>query len=46
MYVLFQPMISGDIQSPMGVANVEFVDPREPVAVSSNKRSNIFPCHN
>jgi hypothetical protein len=34
MYKLFQPMISGDIQSPMGVANVEFVDPREPVAVS------------
>lgn len=29
-----QPTISGEIQSPMGVASVEFIDPREPVAVS------------
>lgn len=28
------PTISGEIQSPMGVASVEFIDPREPVAVS------------
>lgn len=29
-----QPTITGEIQSPMGVASVEFIDPREPVAVS------------
>lgn len=29
----YQPTVSGEIQSPMGVASVEFVDPREPVAV-------------
>lgn len=29
-----QPTITGEIQSPMGVAAVEFIDPREPVAVS------------
>lgn len=29
-----QPTITGEIQSPMGIASVEFVDPREPVAVS------------
>ncbi|CAN1275495.1 Uracil phosphoribosyltransferase, partial [Linum perenne] len=28
------PTVSGEIQSPMGVASVEFIDPREPVAVS------------
>jgi len=27
-------MVTGEIQSPMGVASVEFIDPREPVAVS------------
>ncbi|KAB5552095.1 hypothetical protein DKX38_009406 [Salix brachista] len=27
------PMVTGEIQSPMGVASVEFIDPREPVAV-------------
>ena len=30
----FQPLIIGEIQSPMGVADVEFIDPREPVAVA------------
>lgn len=30
----YQPTVTGEIQSPMGVASVEFVDPREPVAVS------------
>lgn len=29
-----QPTISGEIQSPMGVASVEFIDPREPIMVS------------
>lgn len=29
-----QPTISGEIQSPLGPATVEFIDPREPVAVS------------
>lgn len=29
----YQPIVTGEIQSPMGVASVEFVDPREPVAV-------------
>lgn len=29
-----QPTITGEILSPMGVAAVEFIDPREPVAVS------------
>nr|POE83787.1 uracil phosphoribosyltransferase [Quercus suber] len=28
------PTIMGEIQSPMGVASVEFIDPREPVMVS------------
>ena len=32
---LLQPTIKGEIQSPMGVASVEFIDPREPVAVSA-----------
>ncbi|KAG6769519.1 hypothetical protein POTOM_025158 [Populus tomentosa] len=27
------PMVTGEIQSPMGVASVEFIDPREPVAL-------------
>ena len=30
----YQPTIMGEIQSPMGVASVEFIDPREPVMVS------------
>lgn len=29
----FQPTVSGEIDSPMGAAAVEFIDPREPVAV-------------
>lgn len=33
-YDFLQPTISGEIQSPMGVASVEFVDPREPIVVS------------
>lgn len=33
-YCCCQPTVSGEIQSPMGVASVEFIDPREPVAVS------------
>ncbi|KAJ4751208.1 Uracil phosphoribosyltransferase [Rhynchospora pubera] len=35
------PMISGEIQSPMGVANVEFVDPREPVAIIPILRAGL-----
>ena len=33
IFCFLQPTISGEIQTPMGVANVEFVDPREPVLV-------------
>lgn len=32
--LFLQPLISGEIQSPMGVASVEFIDPREPIMVS------------
>lgn len=35
------PTISGEIQSPMGVASVEFIDPREPVAVVPILRAGI-----
>ncbi|KAL7136401.1 hypothetical protein ABFS83_10G027800 [Erythranthe nasuta] len=35
------PTISGDIQSPMGVASVEFVDPREPVAIIPILRAGL-----
>lgn len=34
VFFLLQPTITGEIQSPMGVASVDFIDPREPVAVS------------
>lgn len=29
-----QPTVTGEIQSPMAIASVQFVDPREPLAVS------------
>ncbi|XP_050213162.1 uracil phosphoribosyltransferase [Mercurialis annua] len=35
------PTITGEIQSPMGVASVEFVDPREPVAVIPILRAGL-----
>ncbi|XP_027071293.1 uracil phosphoribosyltransferase [Coffea arabica] len=35
------PMISGEIQSPLGVATVEFIDPREPVAVVPILRAGL-----
>uniref|UniRef100_A0A6N2KZ21 uracil phosphoribosyltransferase n=1 Tax=Salix viminalis TaxID=40686 RepID=A0A6N2KZ21_SALVM len=35
------PMVTGEIQSPMGVASVEFIDPREPVAVIPILRAGI-----
>lgn len=35
------PIITGEIQSPMGVASVEFVDPREPVAVVPILRAGL-----
>lgn len=35
------PMISGEIQSPMGIASVEFVDPREPVAIIPILRAGL-----
>ncbi|CAJ1949425.1 unnamed protein product [Sphenostylis stenocarpa] len=39
------PTISGQIQSPMAVATVEFIDPREPVAASnSNLESRSCSC--
>ncbi|KAL0545134.1 hypothetical protein IC582_020278 [Cucumis melo] len=35
------PTVSGEIQSPMGVASVEFVDPREPVAIIPILRAGL-----
>ncbi|XP_058000086.1 uracil phosphoribosyltransferase isoform X2 [Hevea brasiliensis] len=35
------PTITGQIQSPMGVASVEFIDPREPVAVVPILRAGL-----
>eukprot|EP00257_Ricinus_communis_P021719 XP_015581258.1 uracil phosphoribosyltransferase isoform X2 [Ricinus communis] len=35
------PTITGEIQSPMGVASVEFIDPREPVAVIPILRAGL-----
>ncbi|XP_009796097.1 uracil phosphoribosyltransferase-like [Nicotiana tabacum] len=35
------PTITGEIQSPMGVASVEFVDPREPVAIVPILRAGL-----
>jgi len=39
MDLLLQPTLAGEIQTPMAVAEVEFVDPREPVAVSIGSAS-------
>ncbi|KAG2690658.1 hypothetical protein I3760_09G198600 [Carya illinoinensis] len=35
------PTVNGEIQSPMGVASVEFIDPREPVAVVPILRAGL-----
>ncbi|KAA8516377.1 hypothetical protein F0562_016670 [Nyssa sinensis] len=35
------PTVMGEIQSPMGVASVEFIDPREPVAVIPILRAGL-----
>lgn len=35
------PLMSGEIQSPMGVATVEFIDPREPVLVVPILRAGL-----
>ncbi|PKU69421.1 uracil phosphoribosyltransferase isoform X1 [Dendrobium catenatum] len=35
------PTISGEIQSPMGVATVEFIDPREPVMIVPILRAGL-----
>ncbi|MED6151610.1 hypothetical protein PIB30_084072 [Stylosanthes scabra] len=35
------PTVAGEIQSPMGVASVEFIDPREPVAVIPILRAGL-----
>ncbi|XP_028097614.1 uracil phosphoribosyltransferase-like isoform X2 [Camellia sinensis] len=35
------PTITGEIQSPMGVASVEFIDPREPVAIVPILRAGL-----
>ncbi|KAK6779245.1 hypothetical protein RDI58_021429 [Solanum bulbocastanum] len=35
------PTITGEIQSPMGIASVEFVDPREPVAIVPILRAGL-----
>ncbi|XP_027335547.1 uracil phosphoribosyltransferase isoform X2 [Abrus precatorius] len=35
------PTVSGEIQSPMGVASVEFIDPREPVAIIPILRAGL-----
>ncbi|KAL2533784.1 Uracil phosphoribosyltransferase [Abeliophyllum distichum] len=35
------PTIAGEIQSPMGVASVEFIDPREPVSIVPILRAGL-----
>ncbi|CAM8969303.1 unnamed protein product [Rhodiola kirilowii] len=35
------PTVSGEIQSPLGVATVEFIDPREPIAVVPILRAGL-----
>ncbi|KAE8099326.1 hypothetical protein FH972_017317 [Carpinus fangiana] len=35
------PTVTGEIQSPMGVASVEFIDPREPMAVVPILRAGL-----
>ncbi|XP_028091499.1 uracil phosphoribosyltransferase-like [Camellia sinensis] len=35
------PTITGEIQSPMGVTSVEFIDPREPVAIVPILRAGL-----
>ncbi|KAL6133204.1 hypothetical protein ACLB2K_065441 [Fragaria x ananassa] len=35
------PTVTGEIQSPMGVASVEFIDPREPVSVVPILRAGL-----
>nr|GEW41596.1 uracil phosphoribosyltransferase [Tanacetum cinerariifolium] len=35
------PTVSGEIQSPLGVAEVEFIDPREPIAVIPILRAGL-----
>ncbi|KAI3473188.1 hypothetical protein Pfo_030480 [Paulownia fortunei] len=35
------PTISGEIQSPMGAASVEFIDPREPIAIVPILRAGL-----
>ncbi|KAL0338273.1 UNVERIFIED_CONTAM: Uracil phosphoribosyltransferase [Sesamum angustifolium] len=35
------PTITGEIQSPMGVASVEFIDPREPIAIVPILRAGL-----
>uniref|UniRef100_A0A7N0TTM3 uracil phosphoribosyltransferase n=1 Tax=Kalanchoe fedtschenkoi TaxID=63787 RepID=A0A7N0TTM3_KALFE len=40
------PMISGEIQSPMGVASVEFIDPREPVVIIPILRAGLALAEN
>lgn len=37
----WMPMISGEIQTPMGIAPVEFIDPREPIAVVPILRAGL-----
>ncbi|XP_038701674.1 uracil phosphoribosyltransferase-like [Tripterygium wilfordii] len=40
------PTVTGEIQSPMGVASVEFIDPREPVAVVPILRAGLALAEN
>ncbi|KAF5737186.1 hypothetical protein HS088_TW13G00064 [Tripterygium wilfordii] len=40
------PTVTGDIQSPMGVASVEFIDPREPIAVVPILRAGLALAEN
>ncbi|KAM7526393.1 hypothetical protein LguiA_016295 [Lonicera macranthoides] len=40
------PTITGEIQSPMGVADVEFIDPREPVAIVPILRAGLVLAEN
>jgi hypothetical protein len=40
-----QPTITGEIETPVAVASVEFIDPREPVLVSLFLNTRYCTCH-
>lgn len=42
---LLQPTITGEIETPIAVASVEFIDPREPVLVSLILNTRCYTWH-